>query len=100
MASESSRNHIRSVPAHVKHAIGKVVLSLASEDIKIIAGSIIRTLHSHKFRLEEFWTDDVAQQATGCFSQIPDTQWVDEFDIFLDQLSLTGKMDDRYGRTT
>ncbi|KAK3197028.1 hypothetical protein GRF29_1536g305715 [Pseudopithomyces chartarum] len=79
--------HLRRVPSDVVR-IGVVILSSSEvEEIKIVAGLIIRVGLSQGFSFADFWSVEKAHASASMFPKDADTHWMQSFQDYLDALS-------------
>ncbi|KAF1971397.1 hypothetical protein BU23DRAFT_181055 [Bimuria novae-zelandiae CBS 107.79] len=79
---------------HLQHApgdlarVGTVILeSTETEEIKIVAGLIIRAGLSNGIEFADFWAVEKVHTTAKCFPKDADTRWMEGFQDYLDTLS-------------
>ncbi|OAL53204.1 hypothetical protein IQ07DRAFT_504155 [Pyrenochaeta sp. DS3sAY3a] len=83
----------RKVPQHLAglhgdlHAVGDVILSSTqSEEIKIIAGIVLRQCRERGITYNHFWSSDKVRKSIPNFPERSGPRWMSDFQKFLDQL--------------
>lgn len=86
--AEKESLHFASTSQSRQHALGDVIFSRTTEDIRLLAGAIIRSVAADGISIDTFWSPGAETALTNKFPRLGESQWVEQFEESLEVLAL------------